>query len=74
MKELLIIKTSESEKIRSLLEQSKTDYEIVYKDVISLSEEEVWKRDILLANQDKQRNKEISEWNKISKVKDEQGW
>jgi len=41
MKELLIIKTSESEKIRSLLEQSKTDYEIVYKDVISLSEEEV---------------------------------
>ena len=74
MKELLIIKTSESEKIRSLLEQSKTDYEIVYKDIISLSEEEVWKRDILLANQDKQRNKEISEWNKISKVKDEQGW
>jgi len=74
MKELLIIKTSESEKIRSLLEQSKTDYEIVYKDVISLSEEEVWKRDILLANQDKQRQKEISEWDKISKVKDEQGW
>ena len=74
MKELLIIKTSESEKIKSLLEQSKADYEIVYKDIISLNEEEVWKRDILLANQDKQRNQEIAEWDKISKVKDEQGW
>jgi hypothetical protein len=74
MKELLIIKTSESEKIRTLLDQNKTDYEIVYKDIIALTEEEVWKRDILFANQDKQRNKEITEWNKISKVKDEQGW
>ena len=74
MKEILIIKTSESEKIKSLLDQNKTDYEIVYKDIISLTEEEIWRRDILLANKDEARNKEIDEWNKISKVKDKQGW
>jgi len=74
MKELLIIKTSESGKIKSLLDQSKTDYEIIYKDTISLTEEEVWRRDILLANKDKARDKEITEWNKISKVKDRRGW
>ena len=74
MKEILLIKTSESEKIKSLLDKSNTDYEIVYKDTINLTEEEIWRRDILLANQDKARNKEIAEWNKISKVKDKQGW
>ena len=41
MKELLIIKTSESEKIKTLLDQNKTDYEIVYKDIINLTEEEI---------------------------------
>ncbi len=74
MKEIIIIKTSESEKIKTLLDKNKTDYEIVYKDIINLNEEEVWKRDILLANQDEARNKEIAEWDKISKVKDKQGW
>ena len=74
MKEILIIKTSESEKIKTLLVKNKTDYEIVYKDTISLTEEETWKRDILLANKDEARNKEIAEWNNISKVKDKQGW
>jgi len=39
-KELLIIKTSESEKIKTLLDQNNTDYEIVYKDTITLTEEE----------------------------------
>ena len=74
MREILIIKTSESEKIKTLLDKNKTDYEIVYKDVINLTEEEAWRRDILLANQDQARNKEIAEWDKISKVKDKQGW
>ena len=74
MKELLLIKTSESEKIKTLLDKNKTDYEIVYKDTINLTEEEIWRRDILLANKDEARNKEIAEWNKISKVKDKQGW
>lgn len=74
MKEILLIKTSESEKIKTLLDKNKTDYEIVYKDTINLTEDEIWRRDILLANKDKARNKEIAEWNKISKVKDKQGW
>ena len=74
MKEILLIKTSESEKIKTLLDKNKTDYEIVYKDTINLTEEEIWRRDILLANKDEARNKEIAEWNKISKVKDKQGW
>jgi len=74
MKEILLIKTSESEKIKTLLGENKIDYEIVYKDTINLTEEEIWRRDILLANKDEARNKEIAEWNKISKVKDKQGW
>ena len=74
MKEILLIKTSESEKVKNLLDKNKTDYEIVYKDTINLTEEEIWRRDILLANKDEARNKEIAEWNKISKVKDKQGW
>ena len=47
MKELLIIKTSESEKINNLLDQNNTDYEIVYQDTITspkdLTEEELKK-------------------------------
>ena len=74
MKEILLIKTSESEKIKTLLGKNKIDYEIVYKDTNNLTEEEIWRRDILLANKDEARNKEIAEWNKISKVKDKQGW
>jgi len=41
MKEILLIKTSESEKIKTLLDKNKTDYEIVYKDTINLTEEEI---------------------------------
>ena len=74
MKEILLIKTSESEKIKTLLDQNNTDYEIVYKDTVNLTEDEIWKQDILLANKDKVRNKEIAEWDKISKVKDKRGW
>ncbi|CAG8581291.1 41290_t:CDS:2 [Gigaspora margarita] len=63
--EILLIKTSESEKIKSLLDQNKTDYEIVYKETIDLTEEEIWRRDTRLAAQDKERNKEIAEWDRI---------
>lgn len=41
MREILLIKTSESQKIKALLDQNNTDYEIVYKDTISISEEEI---------------------------------
>ena len=74
MKEILIIKTSESEKIRSFLDREHIDYQLVYDDILydkNLTEEEVWRRDARLANQDKELNKEIAEWDKItSKIDD----
>ena len=75
MKELLIIKTSEGEKIKNILDRERINYQIVYDDVLQdkkLTEEEVWRRDARLANQDKELNKEITEWDKItSKIDDE---
>ncbi len=74
MKEILIIKTSESEKIRNFLNKENIDYQLVYDDILydkNLTEEEVWRRDARLANQDKELNKEIAEWDKItSKIDD----
>ena len=74
MKEILIIKTSESEKTRNFLDREHTDYQLVYDDILydkNLTEEEVWRRDARLANQDKELNKEIAEWDKItSKIDD----
>ena len=74
MKELLIIKTAEAEKIKSLLDKGGADYQLIYGDILydkGLKEEEVWRRDLRLANQDQQRNKEIAEWDAIS---DEDDW
>jgi hypothetical protein len=44
MKEILIIKTSESEKIKSLLDKGGANYQLVYDDILydkGLKEEEV---------------------------------
>ena len=41
MKQLLIIKTDNSAKIKSLLDENNTNYEIVYKDTVNLNEEEI---------------------------------
>ena len=74
MKEILIIKTSESEKIKSLLDKGGINYQLVYDDILydkGLKEEEVWRRDLRLANQDEKRNKEVAEWDTIS---DEDDW
>ena len=67
MKELLLIKTSESEKIKIVLDREQINYQIVYDDILDkgLTEEEIWRRDVRLAAQDKERNKEIAEWDKI---------
>lgn len=74
MREIVIIKTDNSEKLKNVLEEGKINYRVIYDDVLADNEEEIWKRDILLANKDEARKKEISEWDKISKVKDTQGW
>ena len=68
MKEILLIKTSESEKIKSLLDREHVNYQVIYDDILQdkdLTEEEIWRRDARLAAQDKERNKEIAEWDKI---------
>jgi len=74
MKEILLIKTSESEKIKHVLDREHINYQIVYGDVLQdqeLTKEEIWRRDARSANQDKELNKEIAEWDKItSKIDD----
>ncbi|RHZ36492.1 hypothetical protein [endosymbiont GvMRE of Glomus versiforme] len=79
MKELLIIKTDNSAKIKSLLDKNNANYEVVYKDTVNLTEEEIYRRDMRLANKDKERQKEIKFWDKIqsqdnAKLKDDNEW
>jgi hypothetical protein len=62
MKELIIIKTNESERIRNFLNRENIDYQIVCDEILydkNLTEEEIYRRDMRLANQDKERQKEI---------------
>jgi hypothetical protein len=62
MKEIIIIKTDSGQKIKTLLEKGQVNYQIVYDDILAdekLSEEEIYRRDMRLANQDKDRQKEI---------------
>ena len=67
MTELIIIKTSESEKIKNILEREHINYQIVYGDNLDqgLTKEEIYRRDMRLANQDRGRQKEIKFWDKI---------
>ena len=72
MKEILLIKTDNSEKIKFLLDENNANYEIVYKDTVDLTEEELWRQDARLSAQDKEREKELKAWDKItSKIDDE---
>ena len=72
MKELLIIKTDNSAKIKRLLDENNASYEVVYKDTVDLTEEELWRQDARLSAQDKEREKELKDWDKItSKIDDE---
>jgi len=57
MKEILLIKTDNSQKLKSLLDENNTNYEIVYRDTVNLTEEEIWRQDARLASQDKEREK-----------------
>jgi hypothetical protein len=41
MKELLIIKTDNSAKIKSLLDENNASYEVVYRDTVNLTEEQI---------------------------------
>ena len=68
MKEIIIIETENSQKVRNFLNQEQINYQ-TYRE--GESEEDYWRRAVRLASQDKQRNKEIAAWDKIaSKVSD----
>jgi hypothetical protein len=68
MKEIIIIETENSQKVKNFLNQEQISYQTYHE---GESEEEYWRRAVRLASQDKQRNKEIAAWDKIaSKVSD----
>lgn len=67
MREILLIKTNESEKIKNILDREHIEYQIVYDDDLNkgLTKEEIYHRDMRLANQDPERQREIKFWDKI---------
>lgn len=67
MKGILLIRTSESERIKSVLDREHIDYQLVYDDDLDkgLTQEEIYRRDMRLANQDPERQREIKFWDKI---------
>jgi hypothetical protein len=68
MKEIIIIKTDSGQRIRTLLDREQIKYQIVYDDILAdekLSKEEIYRRDMWLANQDKERQREIKFWDKV---------
>ena len=75
MKEILLIKTDEGQKIKNVLEREHINYQIVYDDILQdkdLTEEEIWRRDARLANQDEELNKEMKEWDKVTRKIDDE--
>jgi hypothetical protein len=72
MKEIIIIETNKQgaealrfrQKIRNFLNELETVYQI-YEVSEEESEEEIYRRDMRLANQDPERQKEIKFWDKI---------
>ena len=68
MKEIIIIETQNGERIKKLLNREQVSYQVIYDQIIydkNLTEEEIWRRDVRLAAQDKERQKEIAEWDRI---------
>jgi hypothetical protein len=72
MKEILIIKTAEAEKMKSVLDREHINYQIIYDENLDrgLTKEEIWRRDARLASQDKERNEEIAEWDRLQAIDD----
>ena len=72
MKEIIIIETNkqgiEATKFRQRIRDFLSEFEAVYQ-IYEVnekeSEEEIYRRDMRLANQDKERQKEIKFWDKI---------
>jgi len=60
MKELIIIRTENSQELKTFLQQKHIDYEVYPYDT-KQARRERWLKDIELANKDEKRNKEIAE-------------
>jgi hypothetical protein len=60
MKELIIIRTENSQELKTFLQQKHIDYETYPYDA-KQARRERWLKDIELANKDEKRNKEIAE-------------
>lgn len=68
MREIIIIKTDNSEKLKSALNDKEINYSIIYDDILineDFPEEEIYRRDMRLANQDQERQREIRLWDKV---------
>ena len=68
MREIIIIKTDNSEKLKSALNDKEINYSIIYDDMLineDFPEEEIYRRDMRLANQDEEQQREIGFWDKI---------
>ena len=62
MKEIIIIETDNSQKLKGILDKEQVNYRIYQENE---KEEEIYRRDMRLANQDPERQKEIKAWDKI---------
>jgi hypothetical protein len=62
MKEIIIIEAENSQKVKEFLAQEQINYQTYQENE---KEEEIYRRDMRLANQDKERQKEIKFWDKI---------
>ena len=68
MREIIIIKTDNSERLKSVLNDKEINYSIIYDDILineDFPEEEIYRRDMRLANQDQERQREIEFWDKV---------
>ena len=73
MREIIIIKTDNSEKLKSVLTREEINYSIIYDNILineDFPEEEVYRRDMRLANQDQDRQREIELWDKVQNQDD----
>jgi len=62
MKEVIIIETHNGKKIKEFLEKERENYQSYQE---TENEEEIYRRDMRLANKDKERQTEIKFWDKI---------
>ena len=72
MKNLFLIEANDPIELSNWLQARPANYQIIYQQAIIDPEqhinnqEEIWKKELLLASQDQERNQEIAQWDKIT--------